>query len=104
MIKYLALLLLLASTAMAGEIRLTWDHNEPLPEGYRVFMRVEGQQYDYSQPFWQGAENVTEPLGTSYGVLLHFVVRAYQGEYESADSNEVSWMFLLPPKGFRKTE
>jgi hypothetical protein len=121
----LAAIIGLAGVGLADEIRLTWDPNEPAPEGYRVFRRSDGAAYDYSQPFWQGPEVMTpmldlgspavpKPLSVTFEAITwdkaaktifvdwnqpkseatqvdFFVVRAYEGDLESADSEEVSW-------------
>lgn len=101
-----------------------WDHNDPMPEGYRIFQRTEGQSYDYSQPVWEGPQDtaVLKYPGPDYpdmpvvtgltgswdkptsSITLnwdqsapadntrtdYWIVRAYQGTEESADSLEVN--------------
>lgn len=82
---------------------LRWDHNDPMPEGYRVFERIEGAPYDYTKPVYQGSENVTPRVEISPNVVHYFVVRAYLGDLESPDSEEVSYLkitALTPPGGF----
>jgi hypothetical protein len=105
-------------------VKLKWDHNDPLPEGYRIFQKIDGGSYDYQNPEWQGVENTAtlDKRGPVYPDLLpvtnltavynadektivlnwrqenpeenndtyYYVVRAYKGEHESIDSNEVS--------------
>lgn len=86
------LVMLLATTAVtAASVSLRWDPNDPAPEGYRLFTRKSGQAYNYSQPAWEGAAttctiNILEGQTDSY-----FVVRAYDGGLESADSAEVHY-------------
>jgi len=87
---FLALsMLLCGSTSMAADVAVRWDPNNPTPEGYRVFMRDEAGSYDYSQPAWQGPETTTTLTGLTEDQTYALVVRAYDGEMESADSNEV---------------
>lgn len=104
-------------------ISLRWDANDPEPMGYRVFQRLDGKQYDYLQPAWDGQTTTTtivypDPIITSAPILDtvsfgrlnsaitfswtqpettgessrtdFWVVRAYEGDLESADSNEVT--------------
>lgn len=33
-------------------VSLAWGANDPLPDGYRIRQRTEGQDYDYTQPVW----------------------------------------------------
>ena len=44
-------------SADAAQVTVMWDHNTPLPEGYRVFQRLDGEAYDYSSPACEVAEN-----------------------------------------------
>jgi hypothetical protein len=80
-----------------GQVRLSWDANAPAPEGYRVYQRIAGQAYDYSEPVWQGPETYAVINGPAFGVTHYYVVRAYDGELESIDSNEVSFTMASVP-------
>ena len=79
------------------QVTLEWSPNsEPDLAGYRVFLREEGQSYDYTYPSWEG----TEPTATIYNIdetkTYYFVARAFDTEgFESGDSNEV----CLEPAG-----
>lgn len=80
----------------AANVTLSWDANTPEPEGYRVFQRIEGQAYDYTAPVWplDGANHTQSTCtidGLTEGVTYYFVVRAYVGQDESGDSNEVQY-------------
>lgn len=102
-LKILTIFLLLtcmAVSSFAEQIGLRWDANDPAPEGYRIFMREEGQSYDYDNPVvCVGLETGDIPssmtavtiAGLKQGVTYYFVVRAFEGDLESADSNEVSY-------------
>jgi chitinase len=84
------LLLLLATTAVtAASVSLRWDPNDPAPEGYRVFARKSGQAYNFSQPDWEGAATTCTIGVLDGGTDCYFVVRAFDGDLESADSEEV---------------
>lgn len=93
-----ALLLLLApSLTLAAEVTLAWDANDPAPDGYRVFARIDGQDYDYTSPVWPGTgDDPTQTScvlkGLAEGTSYYFVVRAYAGSEESGDSNEVNYI------------
>lgn len=82
------------SSAFSDQVTLAWDPNDPTPEGYRIFDRPEGGAYDYSIPAWQGPETTAtvEVLGEAMkSMKYYFVVRAYEGNLESADSIEVEY-------------
>lgn len=95
---FLALLLAVGfflGLANAGSVSLAWDPNNPTPEGYNLYQRIEGQPYDYTKPV--NKEPIT---GTSYTVTdlepghYFFVVRAFVGHNESGDSNEI--VYVVP--------
>lgn len=77
-----------------SEVALGWNPNDPVPEGYRVYQRTEGQSFDYTQPVWTGPSTTGTVYNLDHDITYYFVVRAYNGDNESADSNEVS--FLSP--------
>ena len=96
--KRIALILIsamfLAAPAMAAQVKLAWDANNPAPTGYRIFTRQAGQQYDYTKPAWQGAATtctVTVPDGAeSFYVARAYVTGTATGKTEeSSNSNEV---------------
>ena len=77
----------------AAQVTLQWDANDPDPDGYNLYQRVDGGTYDYDHPV-----NDISITGTTYtvgdltqGVTYRFVVRAYVGNDESGDSNEVEF-------------
>ncbi|BBO82741.1 hypothetical protein DSCO28_33070 [Desulfosarcina ovata subsp. sediminis] len=75
----------------AGQATLAWDANDPAPEGYRVYQRAEGNAYDYSNPAWTGTDTSCPLNNLVDGTTYAFVVRAFSGTLESADSNEVTY-------------
>jgi hypothetical protein len=86
---YIALCLLITAGA-ALAIQLTWDENDPVPDGYRLYQRTEPGAYDYDNPIWEGIAPPSDDLtGHAYGETYCWVVRAYTGDDVSADSNEV---------------
>jgi chitinase len=89
-----------AVSVHAGQVTLQWDANDPAPEGYKIFVREDGQlNYDYSAPAWSGPET-TATLELSEGVLYYFVVRAFEGVLQSENSEEVNYQ--MPSVGLPK--
>ena len=84
------------SVPQTAEAKISWDHNDPLPEGYRVYQRKSGQAYNYSSPVWSGANNSGVVYNLEYDTTYYFVVRAYEGTLESVDSDEVSFKAPTP--------
>lgn len=85
------LTLIFAAVAQAS-VTLEWDANDPSPEGYRLFRKVDGGQYDYASPLetiTSGTRFVDENIEA--GETYYYVVRAYEGANESGDSNEVTY-------------
>lgn len=72
------------------QVTLAWSPNsEPDLAGYRAFSRLEGEDYDYNDPAWEGPET-TCTVDILEDSCHCFVARAVDTEgYESADSNEV---------------
>ncbi|WP_372679925.1 hypothetical protein [Desulfosarcina sp.] len=77
--------------SQAAQVTLTWDPNDPAPDGYSIYLRAEGQAYDYSQPCWTGYGTIATVYGLEENVAYFFVVRAFVGVQESADSIEVKF-------------
>jgi hypothetical protein len=96
------LLLLMPLHALAAQVTLAWDANEPTPDGYCVYQREVGQTYDYNHPVWpaDGGANHAETTcvieGLKAGTTYYFVVRAHVGTDESGDSNEVTYQPEAP--------
>ncbi len=80
-----------ATCAFSANVSLRWDANVPAPEGYRVFVREGGQSYNYDHPIWENSLTTCTLTGLNEGVTYHFIVRAFDGYLESADSEEVSY-------------
>jgi hypothetical protein len=88
---FFVLFLLLASFVNSYSVDLQWDANQESVDGYRIFYRAEYDYYDYNQPIWEGAEttcNIDNALFDD-GERYFFVARAFLGDNESGDSNEV---------------
>jgi hypothetical protein len=82
--------------AHAAQVTLAWDPPATgTVNGYRVFSRLAGQSYNYSQPAWQGA--ATTSVVSDLGSATYYVVRAYNSSGESGDSNEATYQPAAPP-------
>lgn len=79
------------SVPQTDEVKLAWDANDQTPTGYRIYQRLEGQSYDGAQPVWEGAATSCTVYNLAYETTYYFVVRAYSGDTESGDSNEVTY-------------
>jgi hypothetical protein len=95
-------ILLTQTIAQAAQVHLAWDPNDPAPDGYRVYARTQGQNYDYTSPVWpQPGGDPTQTTCTIDnlvgGASYYFVVRAYAGTDESGDSNEVNHILPTDP-------
>lgn len=90
------LVLVFIYTARAAEVMLKWDANDPTPDGYRIFQRVAGADYDYTTPVCDTQETQCTVNALIPATLYYFVARAYMGEDESGDSNEVNFKGSVP--------
>jgi len=82
----------------ARQVSLRWDPNFPTPGGYRVFVRQSGQAYNYAHPIWEGQATTCTLIALEEETAYYFVVRAYEGTLESADSEEV-WLLAVSDPG-----
>lgn len=89
-------MLLSTSIAVSASVSLSWDPNNPTPDGYRVFARKSGQAYNYSQPAWEGSSVTCTVDSLQDQTDYYFVVRAYEGSMESVDSEEVHYIPAEP--------
>ncbi|MBW2571806.1 MAG: fibronectin type III domain-containing protein [Deltaproteobacteria bacterium] len=76
----------------ANQATLEWSPNsEPDLEGYKVFVREEGQSYDYADSSWEGIDTTATIYNLDETKTYYFVARAFDIEgFESGNSNEVS--------------
>jgi hypothetical protein len=93
----LCILIFLIAFPTAGhascEVTLQWSSDTSAHEGYYVFGREAGQDYNYMEPWWFGDSSFSSCTfdDLEEGKTYYFVIRAYAGNNESADSNEVSF-------------
>jgi hypothetical protein len=74
------------------DVMLEWQPNtETNLAGYKVFMREDGKDYDYTNPEWETVDTDCEFYNLYKNTTYHFVVRAFSIEAEeSGDSNEAT--------------
>jgi len=97
--KKIAIILLLALAAIpanAAQVNLAWDANNPAPDGYRIFQRTTGGNYNYNQPTWTGTATTCTIDGLQNGKRYFFVARAFKGPDQSGNSNEVTALIPAP--------
>ncbi len=93
-------LLFIMAIPVAGyalcDATLKWGNGNDQIEGYYVFGREEGQEYDYDEPWWQGDATFGECTidELEEDKTYFFVIRAYIGDNVSADSNEARFSYL----------
>jgi hypothetical protein len=88
------LFIFMANPVRSAQITLQWDPNDPAPQGYQLYHRVEGDTYNYAQPVYNGTHATAAVEVPDDGQRHFFVVRAYEGSNFSGDSNEAA--FLAP--------
>jgi chitinase len=88
----LATLLIGTSAGWAAQLTLAWDPNNPTPQGYQLYRRIQGQAYSYSQPCWSGSATTCTLSDLSANTQYYFVLRAYTNTTVSGDSNEVAYL------------
>lgn len=86
----------LANAAAAAEVTFQWDANDPAPEGYLLYVHT-GDGFNYDNSVWQGADT-TATVDLPDGIEHHAVVRAYDGDNQSGNSNEI--VFILSNAGW----
>lgn len=82
----------LAPAAHAAEITLTWNANDPDPDGYNLYARIEGEEFDFDNPTWSGNTKSIVMENLVDGVTYYFIVRSFRGDVESSNSNELHYM------------
>ena len=58
------------------DVTLAWNASSGA-DGYRLFYREEGQNYNYNSPDWEGTGTTCIIPGLDESTTYHFVVRAY---------------------------
>jgi len=90
-------ILFCASVAFAAiDVTLAWDASSGA-DGYRLFYREDGQSYNYNSPDWEGPGTTCTIPGLDESRTYHFVVRAFNDNGESGDSNEETYTLASDP-------
>lgn len=83
----------LSLQAAETHVSLAWDASAPTPDGYQVFCREAGQNYDYTDPVYSGDHTFTQCLieNLDSTKTYYFVARAVnQDGQQSSNSNEAT--------------
>ena len=86
-------ILMCPALALSADVTLAWDPPETgQVDGYKLFYREQGQSYNYNQPACDVVDTTCtvtdlDDAGTTY----YFVVRAYNSNGASGNSNEEWW-------------
>jgi hypothetical protein len=90
----IGLLLLFSSISESSQVTLVWNPSSSNPDGYKVFEKLAGGNYNYSTPVYSGDASTTQVLITNLqvGQTYNFVARAVIGTDESLNSNEVIYL------------
>lgn len=75
----------------AASLNLEWIESDSDATSYRLFQRTDGESYNYSNWIYSGSDTSFEVENLQDGVTYFFVVRAYNANAESSDSNEIEY-------------
>lgn len=87
----LTMLSLISTSAMAASVSVSWNPNDPTPDGYIILIRADGSDYNDEAPSWVGSATSCRLDGLIPGTTYFMVVRAYVGALQSPNSNEVTF-------------
>jgi hypothetical protein len=78
----------------AQSVTLSWQASKPAPDGYELYLRKIGEDYDYTRAHYKGPEAFCEIEIEDDGIAHFFIVRTYVGNQFSEFSDEV---VFIPP-------
>lgn len=81
--------------AEAQTVALSWDAATSDPDGYELYLRRIGEDYDYARPNYRGPDAFCEVDVEEDGIIHYYIIRTYVESQYSAFSDEIS--FLPPP-------
>jgi chitinase len=88
------------SVVFSYDISLSWDESPDDVVGYKVFMRIQGQDYNYNVPVYKGDAGSCTITGLNLDVQYYFVARSYREinneSIDSDNSNEISYSRSTP--------
>jgi hypothetical protein len=84
-----------ASVTYGADLTLAWDPNPTAPDGYRLYYSTSNTSFSQ---YKEVAYNTTQTTvtGLSENTTYYFVVRAFNADGESGNSNLVSWQYTPP--------
>lgn len=90
---FLGLTLLCLPQNLHAECKVTlkWTDNGGRPTGYRLFERETSEAFNEHQYYDIGSETDCTVYGLQENSTYHFVVRAYNANMESSNSNEITY-------------
>jgi hypothetical protein len=90
----------------AIDVSIRWTpNNESNLAGYKVFVREEGQSYNYKNPYWETIDNFCTIHDLDETKTYYFMVRAFGiNEMESANSEEVLLIEGVPENDVLKKQ
>ena len=83
-----------AASAYAADVTLAWDPNAEPVDGYRLYYGTSSGSY--TQSMEAGTATQATLTGLDTDTTYYIVVRAYDVDGESGDSNEVTWQQSTP--------
>jgi hypothetical protein len=86
-IVFISILFSASVASAVVDVTLQWNPSSGA-DGYRLFYREDGQSYNYGSPDWEGPGTTCTIYGLTEGITYNFVVRAYNDNGESGNSNE----------------
>jgi len=89
-------IIVLTSSLCQGAFTVTWDHNEPRPDEYAVYARLNGAVYDYDSPIWEGPENEQTITNLLPPLPAIEAATGLTGSFDKANS-EISLNWTQPP-------
>lgn len=91
---------LFPAVAFSYDITLSWEESGDAVDGYKIFKKAAGQEYDYNSPVYQGAAKQCPIENLEYEVQYSFVARSYiisdSGTLDSDNSNEIIYSRSTP--------
>ena len=88
----------------AEQLSFAWDHDAPdTVDEYMLYLRTEGQSYNYQNPAWRGIEQTGSIDNLLPNTKYYVVARARDGDITSANSEELEFTIPTSPKNLKIT-
>lgn len=97
----ICLICLFPSVVFSYNIAMSWDNSKDNDvDGYKIFIRANGQDYDYHSPVYKGNALSCTITGLDYDVQYFFVARSFRAinneTIDSDNSNEIGYLRMTP--------